>query len=100
MAEQLYLFQPGGQIIPPSFLLVPPNILTFRRACMELRFYLFSIVDYIALTKFVFCIFFYKLNIPTDAGTMATEVIKKKVRKLILKMCINTIVIFPRYFTE
>ena len=44
--------------------------------------------------------FFYKLNIPTDAGTMATEVIKKKVRKLILKMCINTIVIFPRYFTE
>ena len=95
MAEQLYLFQPGGQIIPPSFLQVPPNVLTFSRACNELRFYLFSIVDYIA-----FCIFFYKLNIPTDAGTIATEVIKKKVRKLILKMCINTIVIFPRYFTE
>ena len=51
------------------------------------------------MTKFSFCIF-NKLNIPTDAGTMATEVIKKKVRKLILKMCINTIVIFPRYFTE
>ena len=67
---------------------------------IELRFHLFRIVDYITLTKFSFCIFFYKLNIPTDAGTIATEVIKKKVRKLILKMCINTIVIFPRYFTE